>query len=47
MKHSNLFVKPHVILIIKTWFDSDVIISDFIGSYCDVIRRTEKNLVVV
>ena len=36
---SNLSVKPHVILITETWFDSDVIISDFIGSYYDVLPK--------
>ena len=38
MELSNLSVKPHVILITETWFDSDIIISDVIGSYYDVLR---------
>ena len=39
MELFNLSVKPNVILITETWFDSDVIISDFIGSYYDVLRK--------
>ena len=32
-------VKPYVILITETRFDSNFIISDFIGSYYDVLRK--------
>ena len=39
MELSNLSVKYHVILITETWFNSDVIISDFVGSYYDVLRK--------
>ena len=38
MELLNLSVKPHVILITETWFDSNSITSDFIGRYYDVLR---------
>ena len=44
MELSNLTVKFYAILIAKTWFDSDVIISDFIGNYYDVLSKDKKQI---